>query len=104
MIVLLHRRQTHSGSHCCVVWLRFGARPCVWRGVRATKRHARDGGDRPGLGVGSIMGSGGLVRVELQCGMLECRVGYPGPSMALCAWCVHPRGFVHLPGSIVAGR
>ena len=78
--------------------------PCVWRGVRATKRHARDGGDRPGLGVGSIMGSGGLVRVELQCGMLECRVGYPGPSMALCAWCVHPRGFVHLPGSIVVGR
>ena len=54
--------------------------------------------------MGSIMGSGGLVRVELQCGMLECRVGYPGPSMALCAWCVHPRGFVHLPGSIVAGR
>ena len=54
--------------------------------------------------MGSIMGSGGLVRVELQCGMRECRVGYPGPSMALCAWCVHPRGFVHLPGSIVAGR
>lgn len=44
------------------------------------------------------------MRVELLCGMLECRVVYPGPSMALCAWCVHPLGFVHLPGSIVAGR